>query len=195
MDTSRENSVRRRIVAGARRHFFAHGFRSVTMDDLASELAMSKKTFYAHFAGKEELLKAVLQEKFREAGADFDRIAAECSGDVVRALQHSLATVQRHTEELQPPYLRDMMREAPESFRLVETRRREIIQRHFGKLFAEGRKAGIFRKDIPTGLAIEILLGAIQGILNPPKLAELGLTPKTGFSAIISVVLEGLVTE
>ena len=39
----------RRIVAGARRYFFAHGFRGVTMDDLAAELAMSKKTLYAHF--------------------------------------------------------------------------------------------------------------------------------------------------
>ena len=42
---------------------------------------------------------------------------------------------------------------------------------------------------------IEILLGATEAIMNPPKMAELGLTPKTGFLAIIAVVLEGLLTE
>jgi hypothetical protein len=44
-------------------------------------------------------------------------------------------------------------------------------------------------------LAIEILLGAVQAVMNPPKMEELGLTPKSGFSAIIRVVLEGLMTE
>jgi hypothetical protein len=42
---------------------------------------------------------------------------------------------------------------------------------------------------------IEILLGATEAIMNPPKMAELGLTPKTGFLAIIIVVLEGVLTE
>ena len=42
---------------------------------------------------------------------------------------------------------------------------------------------------------IEILLGATEAIMNPPKMAELGLTPKTGFLAIITVFLEGLLTE
>ena len=55
---------RQRIVDSARVHFFRHGFRSVTMDDLAQELAISKKTLYAHFPGKIELLEAVLADKF-----------------------------------------------------------------------------------------------------------------------------------
>ncbi|MCM3904165.1 MAG: hypothetical protein ND866_20875, partial [Pyrinomonadaceae bacterium] len=56
-------------------------------------------------------------------------------------------------------------------------------------------RAGIFRKDISTRLMIEILLGATEAIMNPPKMAELGLTPKTGFLTIITVVLEGVLTE
>src|SRR5215216_7225296 len=56
---------RRRIVDAARVHFFSHGFRSVTMDDLAEELGISKKTLYAHFPGKIDLLEAVLADKFR----------------------------------------------------------------------------------------------------------------------------------
>jgi hypothetical protein len=40
---------------------------------------------------------------------------------------------------------------------------------------------------------IEILLGAVQAIMNPPKIEELGLTPKSGFTAIVKVVLEGVI--
>jgi hypothetical protein len=80
-------------------------------------------------------------------------------------------------------------------FQLVQSRRRDVIQRYFGKIFDDGRRSGIFRKDIPTRLMIEILLGATEAIMNPPKMAELGLTPKSGFLAIITIVLEGVLME
>ena len=63
---------RQRIVEAARAHFFSHGFRSVTMDDLAEELGISKKTLYAHFPGKIELLEAVLADKFAERGSEIE---------------------------------------------------------------------------------------------------------------------------
>jgi hypothetical protein len=103
--------------------------------------------------------------------------------------------MQLHTGEIQPPFVRDIRRESPEIFKLVESRRRHVIQRYFGEIFDEGRKGGIFRKDVPTRLMIEILLGATEAIMNPPKLAELGLTPKDGYLTIIAVVLEGVLTE
>jgi hypothetical protein len=98
-------------------------------------------------------------------------------------------------EEIRPPFLRDIRRETPDLFAVVEGRRRDVIQRHFGKVFLEGRRAGLIRQDIPPKLAIEILLGAVQAVMNPPKMEELGLTPKNGFTAIIRVLLEGLTTE
>jgi AcrR family transcriptional regulator len=187
------NSAAQRVLSAARHQFMAHGFRRITMDDLAEELGMSKKTLYACFPSKTALLKAVLVDKFRAVEADLQRITSNCS-DVPAALQALLACVQRHTEEIQPPFVRDIQREAPEMFKLVETRRRDVIQRHFGKLFEKGRRDGLIRKDVPSRLMTEILLGATQTILNPPKMMELKLTPKTGFSAIITVILEGVLT-
>jgi AcrR family transcriptional regulator len=190
-----EPVVRDRIIAESRRHFFAHGFRGVTMDDLAEELGMSKKTLYACFPSKAALLEAVILEKFRNIDADLGLITSKASSDCLGALHRLLACVQRHTGEIQPPFVRDIRREAPDLFTVVESRRRDLIQRHFGRVFLEGRRGGLLRQDTPTRLAIEILLGAVQAIMNPPKMEELGLTPKSGFSAIIRVVLEGLITE
>ena len=193
-EASAQKSASERIIAAARRHFLSHGFRRVTMDDLAEELGMSKKTLYICFPSKSALLKGVLLNKFDDIEADLRQVTANFA-DVPTALHELLACVQRHTEEIQPPFVRDIQREAPEMFHLVERRRRDVIQRHFGKLFEQGRRAGIIRKDIPTRLIIEILLGATQAMLNPPKMAELNLTPKTGFSAIVTVILEGALTK
>lgn len=179
----------------ARSHFFAHGFRSVTMDDLADELGMSKKTLYAAFPSKFDLLHAVLLEKFRHVEADLDQVTSTVSTDVLGSLHRLLACMQRHTGEIQPPFVRDIRREAPEVFKTVEDQRRKIIQRYFGRIFEEGRRAGIIRKDIPTRLMIEMLVGVTEAIMNPAKMAELGLTPQTGYLSIVSVMLEGLLTE
>ena len=190
-----DNATARRIVAAARSHFFAHGFRSVTMDDLADELGMSKKTLYAAFPSKLDLLRAVLLAKFRNVESDLDQVTSAVSTDVLGALHRLLACMQRHTGEIQPPFVRDIRREAPEVFKTVEDQRRKIIQRYFGRIFEEGRRAGIIRKDIPTRLMIEMLVGVTEAIMNPPKMAELELTPKAGYLSVITVMLEGLLTD
>jgi AcrR family transcriptional regulator len=192
---SEEGTAAVRIVAAARRHFFAHGIRSVTMDDLAAELGMSKKTLYAAFPGKREVLRAVLEEKFGSLEAELSDATERASRDVLGALQRLLACMRHHTQEIQPPFVRDIRREAPEFFALIEERRRRLIQRHFGRIFEEGRKAGIIRRDIPARLMIEMLVGVTEAIMNPPKMAELGLTPQEGYLSIVTVMLEGLLTE
>jgi len=182
-----------RIVEAARAHFFSHGFRSVTMDDLAAELGISKKTLYAHFPGKTALLEAVLADKFAGVSATLDQITREHSHDFSVALHELLAATQRELDEIKPPFVRDMRQKAPHVFKMVERRRADLIQRHFGKLFVEGQRTGMVRKDIPANLMIEILLATVQAIVNPTKVEELGLTPKSAFSAVVKVVLEGVI--
>jgi AcrR family transcriptional regulator len=189
-----DSSASDRIVRAAREHFLAHGFHRVTMDDLADELGMSKKTIYAHFPSKTALLEAVLLDKFRSITEDLEAITSECAADFAAGLQRLLACVQRHTGEICPPFVRDIQREAPELFRVVQARRRELIQHYFGKLLGEGRREGLIRKDVPVHLLIEILLGAVEAIMNPARLAELELSPRTGITTILSVVLEGALT-
>ena len=99
-----DQSVRQRIVAGARRHFFAHGFRGVTVDDLAAELGMSKKTLYAHFPSKPAIVEAAILHKFGDLGAELERITTRRTADFAESLHQLLECVLRHTEEIQPPF-------------------------------------------------------------------------------------------
>jgi TetR/AcrR family transcriptional regulator, cholesterol catabolism regulator len=182
------------MVEAARRHFFSHGFRGVTMDDLAAELGISKKTLYAHFPSKTALLEAVLADKFAGVSKELDRITREHPHNFPVALHELLAGTLRELGEIKPPFVRDMRQKAPHIFQTIEHRRAEMIERSFGKLFIEGQRTGMVRKDIPATLIIEILLGAVQAIVNPAKIQQLGLTPKIGFSGIIKIVLEGALT-
>jgi AcrR family transcriptional regulator len=187
--------IRGRIIAAARARFFAHGFRGITMDDLAGELGMSKKTLYRCFAGKSALLEAVIRNKFAEVKASMDEFARNRPADFAEEIRQLLELVHQNTAEIQPPFVRDVQRDAPELFLLIQSRRRELIHLHFKRLFNRGRRQGTIRKDISPVLMIEILLGAVEAIANPKKVLELGLTPEKALSAVLRIVLEGVMVR
>ena len=191
----KRNPHRQRIVDAARAHFFSHGFRGVTMDDLAEELGISKKTLYAHFPGKFDLLEAVLADKLAGVEATLKQVTRAHPGDFPATLRGLLAGTHRELDEIKPPFVRDMRQKAPDVFKLVERRRAALIQRYFGKFFVEGQRAGMVRKEVPAKLIIEILLAMVQSIMNPPKMEELGMMPKEGFTGILKIVLEGALTS
>src|SRR5438445_8015134 len=99
------DSSRQRIVEAARAHFFSHGFRSVTMDDLAEELAISKKTLYAHYPGKFDLLEAVLAAKFAGVESMLKEATRAHPRNFPATLHALLAGTQRELDEIKPPFV------------------------------------------------------------------------------------------
>jgi len=194
LQSRKRDPNRQRIVDAARTHFFNHGFRSVTMDDLAEELGISKKTLYAHFPGKFDLLEAVLADKFKGVEAMLKQVTRAQPHDFPATLRELLAGTQRELDEIKPPFVRDMRQKAPQVFKVIERRRAALFQRYFGNLLFSGQRTGMVRKDVPANLIIAILLAIVQGIMNPPKMEELGMMPKEGFAGILKIVLEGALT-
>ncbi len=187
-------SGRQQIVDAARAHFFSHGFRSVTMDDLADELGISKKTLYAHFPGKIDLLEAVLDDKFQGVETMLKEVTHAQPHDFPATLRELLAGTQRELDEIKPPFVRDMRQKAPQLFQVIERRRAALFQQYFGNFLLAGQRTGMVRKDVPANLIIEILLAIVQAIMNPAKMEKLGMMPKEGFTGILKIVLQGALT-
>ena len=190
----KHDANRQRIVYAARGHFFSHGFRSVTMDDLALELGVSKKTLYAYFPGKFDLLEAVLADKFQGVETMLKQVTRARPHNFPATLRELLAGTQRELDEIKPPFVRDMRQKAPQVFQVIERRRAALFQRYFGNLLLAGQRAGMVRKDVPANLIIEILLAIVQAIMNPAKMEKLGMMPKEGFAGILKIVLHGALT-
>ena len=164
------------------------------MDDLALELGVSKKTLYAYFPGKFDLLEAVLADKFQGVETMLKEVTRAQPHDFPATLRELLAGTQRELDEIKPPFVRDMRQKAPQVFQVIERRRAALFQRYFGNLLLAGQRAGMVRKDVPANLIIEILLAIVQAIMNPAKMEKLGMMPKEGFAGILKIVLQGALT-
>jgi TetR/AcrR family transcriptional regulator, cholesterol catabolism regulator len=189
------NSVALRILASARQHFMAHGFKNVTMDDLAAEIGMSKKTLYAHFPSKSVLVKSVLVQKLDEAERILENILSEQAGDFIGALHQLAVQVQKQTGEPQPVFIRDLSREEPALADYLIARRRQIVEKTLVKLLACGRDAGHVRDDIPIEFLVEIFLAILETIAAPKHLAARDLTLAECLNRILSTFLKGVLTE
>ena len=155
-----------RILSNARRHFMAHGFKNVTMDELASEMGMSKKTLYAHFPSKSALVKSVLTQKLDEAERELgDVVIAEKSDDFVAALHQLTAHLQRRPAEAQPMFVRNLSREEQALAEyLIERRGKRDLRKNVRQTSYLRTEAGHVRKDIPIEFLIEILLAVLDTI-------------------------------
>jgi len=186
---------RDRLRAHARAHFLAHGFRTVTMSDLAAELGMSKKTLYLHFPSKTALLETVIDDKLTAVQDDLAPVIEDEALPFALRLQRLLATLRRHMGEIHPAFVRDVKKDAPELFARIQQGRQKLIQRCFGRLLEQGRRAGAVRRDLPVKLLVEMLMGAVDAIVVPARIDELGITPRTALTQIVTVFLEGVLVR
>lgn len=69
-------ALRRKILDAARTLFAAQGYEAVTMRTIAQAVEYSPRTLYLHFKDKEELIRELCQEDFRELGESFGRLLA-----------------------------------------------------------------------------------------------------------------------
>jgi AcrR family transcriptional regulator len=186
--------VRQRILAAAETLFFTHGFSRVTMDDLARELGMSKKTLYAHFAGKEDLFRAVADGFFDQARAELTAIMADDQVGFPERVRRFLTVAAGRARRLQVPALHDIKRTAPHLLTYLLERRRQTLAAHFGVLIQAGVAAGMIRADLHPGLVQRMALTIIEHVAVPETLLDLSLTPAEAFHTISSVLFEGMLT-
>jgi AcrR family transcriptional regulator len=183
-----------RILRQARSDFFVQGYSRFTMDGLAAELGMSKKTLYVHFAGKDEIIGAVIDDLAAEIRATADALMASRALNLAEKLRAFIEGLMERLAALSPATLRDLMRFAPHLHTRLEEVRRKTLPYVFGRFIEEGQLAGLVRNNIPVGFATEFLLQAVQGMMQPAVLERLRLAPREVIATAINLYFGGLLT-
>lgn len=187
-------AMRTRILLATRTHLFVHGYCSCTMDDIAVELGMSKKTLYRHFPGKEDLVRQVILDFGREVRADADAVLNNSHLTFAEKLRGFVEGMLQRLAHLNPHLLRDLQRFAPELYDLLADIRQKNIPYIFGRLIEEGQLTGMVRDDLNTAFAAEFLLHAMQGLLQSASRGRLPYEPREIFENAMNLFFGGLLT-
>jgi AcrR family transcriptional regulator len=189
-----DQEIKRRIHEKALDHFLHFGFSKVTMNEIAEELGMSKKTLYQYFPSKEELLAAVVNKLQDDTATSIDSVVRDTSIDFVQKLRSALNLLAEFHARMTPHFMADLEKHAPEVGRCSNEFNRDRMRTIMSRLVTEGVQKGIFRGDINPEIIVQIYGGAVQNLLRPENLGRLALSVSDVHRIIGKVLIEGVLT-
>lgn len=183
-----------KILGGALRLFMRIGIKSVSMDDIAREIGVSKKTIYKHFTDKKELVFTVLQVSLEN-----DRIACNtCYNDTSNAVQ-KMIDISRYVSnqhcDINPTVIFDLQKYYPTAWIKMEEFRTEFIADVIIQNIQMGQNEGLYREEITPKIAATMYVTLMQGMMDQLVKGDNNYDFKTLHLQMVSYHLYGICTK
>ncbi len=185
--------IRERILSSASTRFTEEGFSRVTVDEIAADVGISKKTFYKHFTSKDELLTVVMDRLLEGIRSQFVSIV-ESDARFPGKLEALVTFLGQRLTRLSRPMMRDLQRHAPGVWARVEQFRRERIVNEFKALLLRGVDEGFVRSDLDIDLFLMAFTGAAEAVINPSVIAAHPLSVREIIRSVMTVFIRGILT-
>jgi TetR/AcrR family transcriptional regulator, cholesterol catabolism regulator len=182
-----------RILEKAHELFMQYGIRSVSMDDIANSLGMSKKTLYQYFVDKDELVEGVVDGHIMVMQAD----CASCRKEAKNAVHEIFITMENIIEQLSnmnPMVLNDLAKFHFKAYQRFKEHKDKFLAKIIRDNIEWGKKEELYRPDINTDVMSKFRLESMMIPFNisvfPPGKYNLAVIS----GQIIEHFVYGLVT-
>jgi AcrR family transcriptional regulator len=151
------------IIEKATKLFLQLGFKSVTMDDLAVSLGVSKKTLYIHFENKHQLVKEVAYSIFEKVTRDIIKIK-EGTSNPIEELHCVKMEAMKYlgSEKTSPNY--QLQKYFPKIYEDLKTKEYQSLGEMVKSSLQNGIDSGLFRTEIDVEFVSRLYLNGMRGI-------------------------------
>ena len=139
--------MKEQIISTAENLFFRFGFKRVTMDDIAREMAISKKTIYQFFKDKNEIVCSATEQYLQKECCLMEAKEDE-SENVIRHLVNTSKHLRRHFTNIHPGAMHDLRKYFPEGWKIFIHFKEEVFLKSIVKILKRGIQDGYFRPEI-----------------------------------------------
>ena len=185
--------MKKNIILKATELFMKLGFKSVTMDDIAKEMGISKKTIYTHFNNKETIIGVVTDHVFETVCEDIDAICdlnqnpiQELYAIKKRVLQYMQKEKASPTYQLQKYY--------PAIYNNIKQRQFSYMQQCVVKNLNRGLEQDLYRHNIEVQFVARIYFNGITGIKEESLFPHTMYEGETLYEMYLEYHLRGIVT-
>jgi TetR/AcrR family transcriptional regulator, biofilm operon repressor len=155
--------MKEKIIARATELFLKLGFKSVTMDDIAVEMCISKKTIYKYFCNKEILIEQTTELVHKTIHQSIDAIVAQKYNAIEENFKiRKMFKEMFKTSESSPTY--QLKKHYPEIYEKVMSREIKECNAVFQQNIERGIEQGLYRKDLPIDIYVTFYYNLIFSI-------------------------------
>jgi AcrR family transcriptional regulator len=155
-----------RILTRASALFLRNGIKSVSMDDIATDLGMSKKTLYKTFTSKDDIVLAVMTTHLCQAQGECTLVASTAANAVEEMLNLS-AWADKEFSNVHPSIFYDLKKYHPDAWALFSAHKGNFILDQIAKNLRRGIAEGLFRPDLDVEVLARLNLAQIELAFDP----------------------------
>ena len=163
--------IKNRIISGAYDLFAKFGVKSITMDEIARNLGMSKKTIYQHFNDKDELVKLVVQSVMIQQESELQLIHATAKDPVDEVLKLS-EYLRSMFVNMNPFLLLDIKRYYPQAYKLFTDYKEQCVISMLAENLKWGMDIGLYRRDLNIDILSRLRMEEVEWGFNPAVFGE-----------------------
>jgi len=155
--------MKEKILHNATEMFLNIGFKSITMDDIAKNSGISKKTIYAHFNNKTELVKTVTLHIFDIVKKGVDLIHAQEQNPIIELFEIKRFVMKHLKDEKSSPQYQ-LQKYYPKIYKTLKQKQFKVMQELIKENLAKGIKQKLFRATIDIDFTARIYFHGMVGI-------------------------------
>lgn len=185
-----------RFLEFALSKFATFGSKRFTLDDLAQELGISKKTIYENFKGKEEIIQESLAALMNKLRSEINDCVEKEKSDPIRAVIGIYRIGLDTFKSFSPNFLRSLKKYYPNVYRVFNDFREKEVSVLVKDLLLSGQEKGQIRKDVNIDLTYELYYNRMEYIVHAEnKNFYEKFTPEELLNHIIINNLRGISTK
>lgn len=185
--------LEQQILTKTRELFFKYGVKSITMDDIAANLGMSKKTIYAAFPDKKALLKQMVSDYLQLHQQSSQCEVADSANAIERMLKAAAAGVQ-FMEKINPVFLYDMQKYFGDVWSVFETYRNTEIRKEVKSCLQQAQQEGLVREELELDLVVSMHMQHIDLMVEPGHFENLQMPRAEIIKTVLITFLNGICT-
>ncbi len=155
-----------KILKGAAELFMRYGIRSVSMDNIASHLGVSKKTLYQYFKDKDEMVLSVTKAHIENDLSELNKIG-QTAKNAVEELVLLSSCLRENFRNMNPSLLFDLEKYHHEAWNVWLDYKNDFIKGQIQRSINQGKEEGYFRPDVNTNVLAIMRIETIQMAFDP----------------------------
>lgn len=171
-----------------------HGIRFVTMDLIAENLGISKKTIYVHFDNKKSLISETVKKRLEEQEKVFEKIDKKAK-NIIETMVMVMDYGANKLDEINPIAFEELKRFYPDIFTSMKSSRKEINHQNTIKMITIGKEEGLFRKDVNGDIASRLFLAQMELMMDHQVFPAMEFSKGVLFKHICINFLRGISTS
>lgn len=186
--------MKEKIIKKAGDLFLQYGFKSVTMDDIANEMAISKKTIYIHFKNKTKLVETITKDVFLKISEGIDCICS-LEKDPIEEIYEIKRLIMKHLkdEKTSPQY--QLQKYYPKIYSSLKTMQFDVMCDCVTENLNRGIKQGLYRPTINIPFVTRIYFSGVISVKDKDLFPEELFSANELLNYYLEYHLRGIVTE